>query len=148
MSVSEDLYKELILEHYQNPSHCGHLSERSTLQEGVNRSCGDEVKVEILVRDGVIRDIRVNSRGCSLSVASGSMMADAVEGMSVKQAEGLIENFKAMILEGRDLNLPPALEELGLEAFQGVRKYPIRVKCATLVWSTLKEALKNCAAAK
>ena len=141
MSTSEDLYKELILEHAQSPSHCGHLAETSAAQEGVNRSCGDEVEVEILVQEGLIHDIRVNSRGCSISVASGSMMADAVEGMKIQEAENLIEDFKAMILENKELHPPSGSEDL--EAFRGVHKYPIRVKCATLVWSTLKEALKS-----
>ncbi len=160
MSISQELYKELILEHSQNPSHCpnkcGHLSNPTVVQEGVNRSCGDEVELEILIEGDKISSIRVESRGCSISLASGSMMADAVEGMSIREARHLIERFKAMIITGEALNLlefeklGEIREKLGelevledLEAFRGVHKYPIRVKCATLVWSTLEQALNQ-----
>ena len=141
MSLTEDLYKELILEHASNPSHCGHLSNPSIVQEGVHRSCGDEVEIEISIKENMINAIRVNSRGCSISVASGSMMADAVEGMTVEQTNALIERFKAMIVNGEEVEFPAEFEDL--TAFCGVRKYPIRVKCATLVWTTLEQALKK-----
>ena len=142
MSFTEEFYKDIILEHFRYPSHCGHLSNPSIKQEGVNRSCGDEVEIELLVEDKKIKDIRVNSRGCSISVASGSMMADAIEGMSISEAKDLIQKFKAMVVEGNII----AIEEEKLEdlkALEGVHRYPIRVKCATLVWSTLQEALKD-----
>ena len=141
MSLSEDLYKELIIEHSQSPSHRGHLEHPDIVEEGVNRSCGDEVELELLVRGGVIQDIRVNGRGCSISTASGSMMADAVEGKTVEQVENLIDSFKGMILENRDVTFPEDLEDL--EALKGVQKYPVRVKCATLSWNTLEQALQK-----
>ncbi len=140
MAISEDIYKEIILEHYQEPSHCGHLENPTIVQEGVNRSCGDEVKIELSIQNNQIYGIRVNSRGCSISVASGSMMADAIEGMSVEESKNLIKQFKAMIIQqDHDYTFPENLEDL--EALQGVKKYPIRVKCATLVWSTLEQAI-------
>jgi nitrogen fixation NifU-like protein len=143
MSLSEDLYKEIIIEHSQNPSHRGHLEHPDIVEGGVNRSCGDEVEVELIVRDGVIKDIRVNGRGCSISTASASMMADSVEGMTLEHAENLIDNFKAMILENQDISFPEDLEDL--EALKGVQRYPVRVKCATLSWNTLEQALQKVA---
>ncbi len=141
MSLTEDLYKELIIEHSQNPSHRGHLDHPSVVEEGVNRSCGDEVEIEVEVQDGVLKGIRVNGRGCSISVASGSMMADAVEGMTTEQAEKLIDSFKSMITENREPNFPEEHEDL--EAFKGVQRYPVRVKCATLSWNTLEQAIQK-----
>ncbi|MCB1323666.1 MAG: SUF system NifU family Fe-S cluster assembly protein [Spirochaetales bacterium] len=143
MSLQNELYKELILEHSRNPSHRGHLDDANVHESGVNRSCGDEVELELFVKDAVIRGIRVNGNGCSISMASGSMMAESVDGMTVEQAEQLIENFKAMITEGKAVELPAELEDL--EALQGVKRYPIRVKCATLSWNTLEQALKKAA---
>ncbi|MCR9141165.1 MAG: SUF system NifU family Fe-S cluster assembly protein [bacterium] len=141
MSLSEDLYKELIIEHSQNPGHRGHLEHPQVVEEGVNRSCGDEVSVELILTDGVVSDIRVNGRGCSISTASASMMADSVEGMTVEQAEDLIDNFKGMIVDNREVAFPDELEDL--EALKGVQKYPVRVKCATLSWNTLEQALQK-----
>ena len=143
MALSEDLYKELIIEHSQNPGHRGHLENPQVVEEGLNRSCGDEVSVELLIANGVIQEIRVNGRGCSISTASGSMMADSVDGMPVEQAESLIANFKSMILENQDVEFPEELEDL--EALKGVQKYPVRVKCATLAWNTLEQALRRAA---
>ena len=143
MSLTEDLYKELILEHARQPSHCCQIDAPTAREEGVNRSCGDEVEIQLDVQESVIKQICVNSRGCSISVASGSMMAETVQGMTTEQAESMVETFKALIISETKPTLPPEFADL--EAFRGVRKYPIRVKCATLVWSTLEQALKNLA---
>ncbi|MCB1305401.1 MAG: SUF system NifU family Fe-S cluster assembly protein [Leptospiraceae bacterium] len=144
MSLSEDLYKELIIEHTQEPSHRDIPADHNLHEEGVNRSCGDEVEVFLKVEDGVIKAIGIGGHGCSISTASGSMMADAVDGITVEQAEDLIEKFKAMIVEKQEAAFPEGLEDL--EAFKGVQQYPIRVKCATLAWNTLEHALKKAGA--
>ena len=141
MSLTDDLYKEIIIEHSQNPSHRHDVENANVAESGVNRSCGDEVELELLVQDGVIKDIGVKGRGCSISTASASMMADAVDGMNIEQAEHLIDRFKGMLLDGNEVDFPEDLEELG--ALQGVKKYPVRVKCATLSWNTLEQALKT-----
>ena len=141
MSLSEDLYKELIIEHSQNPSHTHDVPAANVRESGVNRSCGDEVELELLVEDGVIKDIGVKGQGCSISTASASMMADAVDGKTLEQVEGLIENFKAMLVDGAEPNFPDELDEL--EALQGVKRFPVRVKCATLSWNTLEQAVKE-----
>lgn len=141
MSLSEDLYKEIIIEHSQDPSHRSVPVDHNLHETGVNRSCGDEVELYLTVRDGVIKAIGVGGHGCSISTASGSMMADAVDGMTVEQAEDLIEKFKSMIVEKHQVEFPEGLEDL--EALQGVQQYPLRVKCATLAWNALEQALKN-----
>lgn len=141
MSLSEELYKDVIIQHSQNPLHRGHLERPTIVEEGINRSCGDEVQVELLVEDGIIADIRVNGRGCSISTASGSVMADSVRGMDAAQALSLIEKFKGMIVENQTPDFPEELEEL--EAFRGVQRYPVRVKCATLSWNALEQALRQ-----
>ncbi|MEQ8351273.1 MAG: SUF system NifU family Fe-S cluster assembly protein [Leptospiraceae bacterium] len=141
MSLSEDLYKELIIEHSQEPSHRDIPADHNLHESGVNRSCGDEVEVYLKVEDGVIKSIGMGGHGCSISTASGSMMADAVDGMTVEQAEDLIEKFKSMIVEKHQIDFPDGLEDL--EALRGVQQYPIRVKCATLAWNALEQALQN-----
>lgn len=141
MSLNDDLYKEIIIEHSQNPSHRHEVPNANIRESGVNRSCGDEVELELLVENGVIRDIGVKGHGCSISTASASMMADAIDGMTVEQAEDLVEKFKNMLIQDEGVEFPDELEEL--ESLQGVKKYPIRVKCATLSWNTLEQALRN-----
>lgn len=141
MSLSDDLYKDIIIEHSQSPSHRGPLSGANILEAGVNRSCGDEVELQLFVKDGVIKGIGVTGHGCSISTASSSLMADAVEGMTLEQAEDLIDQFKEMIVEKKDVEFPDDLEDL--RALAGVQKYPVRVKCATLSWNTLEQALKS-----
>jgi len=141
VSLSDDLYKEIILEHSQNPSHREKLKDPTVVEAGVNRSCGDEIEIELKIEDGKITDVAVTGHGCSISTASSSLMADAIEGMGVHEAEELIRSFKSMILDHSDIEFPEGLEDLS--ALQGVQKYPVRVKCATLAWNTLEQALKT-----
>ncbi len=141
MSLSEDLYKEIIIQHSQNPSHHAHVEGANVKESGVNRSCGDEVELELLIEDGVVRKVGVLGRGCSISTASGSMMADAIEGRTIEQVEELIDRFKGMLLEDAEPDFPEEMEDL--ESLKGVKRYPIRVKCATLSWNTLEQALKG-----
>ena len=141
VSLSDDLYKELILDHSQNPSYREPLSDVSVRESGVNRSCGDEVELELFIKDKTICGICVSGQGCAICMASGSMMAESVHGMTTHEASSLVEIFKAMILRKEKVIFPEELEDL--QAMQGVRKYPIRVKCATLPWNTLEQALKN-----
>lgn len=141
MSLSDDLYKDIILEHSQNPSHRYVLKNPTVQESGVNRSCGDEIELELLIEDGVVKDIGTSGKGCSISTASASLMADAVTGMEVQEAHKLIEKFKKMLTTEEEIEFPDEQEEL--EALKGVKKYPIRVKCATLSWNTLEQALKT-----
>jgi nitrogen fixation NifU-like protein len=137
----DDLYRELILDHYRHPRNRGTLEQRSTHVEGYNPLCGDEVEVELLFDpEGTIEEVAFKGRGCSISQASSSMMTAAVKGRSRGQALDLMNAFKRMMTNPEEV---PA-EELGdLEAFQGVAKFPVRVKCATLAWNTLQEGLQQ-----
>lgn len=142
MSLNEDLYKEIIIEHSQNPSNREPVPGANIIENGVNRSCGDEVELQIQLEDGAIQKIGVLGRGCSISIASASMMGEMVEGLSVVEARELIAKFKGMLLEKKEIEFPPEQEDL--VALSGVQKYPIRVKCATLPWNTLEQAIQSC----
>ena len=141
----EELYREVILDHYRNPRHKGRLAHAHYHAEGQNPSCGDEFSLDLLIEDGVLVEVATQGQGCSISQASGSMMADAIKGKTVEEVRELNRNFKLMmsIEEGQspvDPARPGAV--LGdLEALQGVRKFPVRIKCADLPWATLADAL-------
>ncbi len=146
MSLSDELYRETILDHYHHPRNRGVIEKPSTLVEGVNPLCGDELTLYLQVEDSKIKDIKLTAKGCSINTASGSMMTDAVLGQSIAEAQKIIDSFKHMMLESRekDVSLPENMEEL--EALQGVKKYPVRIKCAILPWNTLTQAIKNVSA--
>ena len=149
----EDLYREIILDHYRSPRNRGELeAPPATRVEGFNPLCGDEVVLYLVVEDGIVVDVKIGGQGCSISQASTSMMSAAVKGKSVDEARRLIRAFKALMsiheskLEGEDdgEDLRADLEgvRLGdLEALQGVVKFPVRIKCATLAWNTLQQGL-------
>ena len=141
MSLSDELYKEIILEHSQHPSHRGALNNPTVVEDGVNRSCGDEVQIHLKIEDGIITEVGVNGHGCSISTASASLMADAIEGMKVNDVKDLIIKFKKMVTEDVEIEFPEDLEDLS--ALSGVKKFPVRVKCATLSWNTLEQAIKD-----
>ena len=151
----EDLYREIILDHYRNPRNRGELPAPPAHRvEGFNPLCGDEVVVYVDVADdGTVNDIRISGQGCSISQSSASMMSAAVKGKSLAEVRAIIKAFKGMMsihesrLDGDDgstggSSAPPEDVKLGdLEALQGVVKFPVRIKCATLSWNTLQQAL-------
>jgi nitrogen fixation NifU-like protein len=157
MAGLEDLYREIILDHYRAPRNRGELPVPPAHRvEGFNPLCGDEVILYLDVADGVVRDIRTEGQGCSISQASTSMMSAAVKGKPLDEARRVIQAFKALMsihesqLEGAaadgDGGAPGESEldgvRLGdLEALQGVVKFPVRIKCATLAWNTLQQGL-------
>jgi nitrogen fixation NifU-like protein len=136
----DDLYREIILDHYRNPRHKGSLTSPSARHQGLNPLCGDEITIDVLVEDGRIADIAYNGSGCSISQSSASMMTEAVLGKTVADVRHLIQTFTEIMRGADDFDL----DELGdLQALIGVRKFPVRVKCATLAWHTLAEALEE-----
>jgi nitrogen fixation NifU-like protein len=142
----EDLYREIILDHYRSPRNRGELpTPPATVAQGHNPLCGDEITVFLLVEDGRVTNVKVGGQGCSISQSSASMMSQAIKGRSIDEVRALVRRFKGMmsIEEGDDDgDEPAALPELGdLEALQGVVKFPVRIKCATLAWNTLVDAL-------
>jgi nitrogen fixation NifU-like protein len=151
----EDLYREIILDHYRNPRNRGELpTPPAHRSEGFNPLCGDEVVVFLDVEDGVVKDLRISGQGCSISQSSASMMSTAVKGKSVAEARDVVRAFKAMMSihehsldgdEGEDENVLDV--KLGdLEALRGVVKFPVRIKCATLAWNTLTQGLEELSA--
>ncbi len=147
MADLKELYRQVILDHYRNPRRRGKLSGPHVHAEGLNPSCGDEFFLDIRVDDGMITDAAIEGQGCSISQASGSMMMDAIVGKTIDEVRGVSGQFKLMmgIDDGEDPldhDRPGAV--LGdLEALQGVRKFPVRIKCADLPWTTLAEALED-----
>ena len=144
----EDLYREVILDHYRNPRNKGHLDSPDATAQGVNPLCGDELTLEISFDEDVVSGIAVEGRGCSISQASASMMSNAVKGKTRREIEELTSKFRSMMsLEDEaDLDLDPDRPGavLGdLEALQGVRQYPVRIKCASLGWNVLLDALNQ-----
>jgi nitrogen fixation protein NifU and related proteins len=159
MSGLEDLYREIILDHYRNPRNRGELpSPPAVRAEGFNPLCGDEVVVTFEVEGdgGCISDVKVAGQGCSISQSSASMMSAAVKGRSTDEARALVKAFKALMTihesrlggdgegdgSGTDTPVPDPDVALGdLEALQGVVRFPVRIKCATLSWNALTNAL-------
>ena len=160
MTGLEDLYREIILDHYRSPRNRGELSVPPAHRvEGFNPLCGDEVVVYMEVHGDTVTDLKISGQGCSISQSSASMMSAAVKGKSVAEARRLINAFKSMMLVheqaiGRDGSEAPAddaisIDDLGeLAALQGVVKFPVRIKCATLSWNTLAQGLDDIAAAE
>ena len=144
MSNLEDLYREVILDHYRTPRNKGELPPPATCTEGTNPLCGDEIKIYLDVRDGVVADVRFSGHGCSISQASASMMTAAVKGKSLEAVRAVAKRFKQMMTIEEDDGTAPADVKLGdIEALQGVVKYPVRIKCAVLGWNTLLEGLDS-----
>ena len=153
MSDLEDLYREVILDHYRAPRNRGELPVPPAHKvEGFNPLCGDEVVLYLEVDGDTVTDLRTAGQGCSISQASTSMMSAAVKGKAVEEARRLIRAFKALMsihetqLEGGDAGDAEAEELEGvrlgdLAALQGVVKFPVRIKCATLGWNTLQQGL-------
>ena len=146
MDDFEDLYREIILDHYRSPRNRGLLESPPAHKiEGFNPLCGDEVVVSIAVTGGVLTDIKIDGHGCSISQSSASMMSAAVKGKPLGEIRDLIRSFKSMLSIDSDSDVEPepinprAFGELA--ALGGVVKFPARIKCATLSWNTLSQGL-------
>ncbi len=158
MAGLEDLYQEIILDHYRSPRNRGELESPPAVRaEGFNPLCGDEIVVTLDVEDGVLADIKIAGTGCSISQSSASLMSAAVKGKSLTEVRDLIATFKGMMsihestlpADGQggtavEAPEPEAIDvdALGeLAAIQGVVKFPVRIKCATLSWNSLTQGL-------
>jgi nitrogen fixation protein NifU and related proteins len=154
----EDLYREIILDHYRNPRNRGELdAPPATRVEGFNPLCGDEVVLYLDVEGDTVRDIRIGGQGCSISQSSASMMSSAIKGKTLDEVRALSRAFKGMMsIHEQSLDGPSddadgdgdgeveADVKLGdLEALRGVVKFPVRIKCATLSWNTLLQGIEE-----
>ncbi len=138
MPQLNELYKEIILEHYRKP--CGRepLDKVDYQAEGMNPLCGDEVKISIQLNDKKINKIHIEGHGCSISVASGSILADILKGKTIDEAKEVSRHLKNIM---HDKVNKEKIDIGDLEALEGVKKFPVRIKCALLPWTTFEEAL-------
>ena len=140
MSDLQELYQSVILDHNRKPRNFGALERSNRAADGKNPLCGDEVRVALQVDGDVISDVKFTGHGCAISKASASLMTAAVKGKTCAEAEALFERFHALVL-GQDAG---GGKDLGqLVVFSGVSRFPVRVKCASLAWHTLKAALDD-----
>ena len=160
----EDLYREIILDHYRNPRNRGELpTPPAHAETGFNPLCGDEITLYLQMDGDRLADVKLTGQGCSISQSSASMMSTAIKGKSLAETRATIRTFKSMMSiheqrldgpgdgdgaddstdDGADGNGPPQVSLGDLEALQGVVKFPVRIKCATLSWNTLAQALDH-----
>ena len=138
----DDLYREIILDHFSSPRREGTVAEPDISVHGVNPVCGDELTISAKVSGNALSDFRIKTRGCSISQASSSIMAEALQGKKFSDARRLIDLFKGMMLEGQSAEaLPADLEDA--KALEGVKHYPVRIKCALLAWNSALQGLSE-----
>ena len=143
MNELRELYQEVILDHNRRPRNSGVLENATGFSEGYNPLCGDRVNVYVRERGGKLEEIRFVGSGCAISQASASLMTEVVKGKSKEEAKHIFQEFQKLVTS--DPSSEPTIEEdaESLLPLAGVREFPIRVKCATLAWHTLEEALNH-----
>jgi len=135
----DDLYRQVIMDHYAHPRNTGELDGDSVNVMLKNPTCGDEISLHLQIENGIVKDARFTGSGCSISISSASMMTEIVKGKTVAQALALSQEFRKMMI-GQEADL----DELGeLEALAGVSQFPARIKCATLAWNALDRGCGN-----
>ena len=138
----DELYRDVILEHFKHPTHSGALPEAQVRASGANPLCGDELAFDLKLEGGRVAQVRFAGKGCAISQASASMLAAQLEGKTLAETARIIETMKRL-MQGQE---PPPDVDLGdLEALAGVRKFPVRVKCAALSWNVVEQGLEECA---
>ena len=148
----DELYRDVILDHFKNSSHAGELPSAQIKAEGSNPLCGDELAFDIMMDGPTLRQVRFHGKGCAISQAAASMLSQQLEGRTAAEARRLIEALKAL-MQGHEPPAPArdtpggpgdASADLGdLEALAGVRKFPVRVKCAALSWNIIEQGLNG-----
>ena len=137
MNDYDDLYMEVILDHNKNPRNKGHIDEHTNHADGHNPLCGDKISLDLIIEDNLVKDIKFTGSGCAISTASSSILTEAIVGKEITEIRHLFEKFHGLVTSK---NIQK--ENLGkLSVFEGVKKYPARVKCATLAWHTLIAAI-------
>jgi nitrogen fixation NifU-like protein len=138
----DELYQELIVDHSKRPHNFGKLEGASHQATGYNPLCGDKVTVFLKVENGVVQEAKFQGVGCAISTASASLMTEGLKGKTPAEVEKLFDTFHGLVTEGKTSD--GAKEQLGkLRVFAGVKDFPVRVKCATLPWHTLRAALRG-----
>lgn len=139
MSSLDDLYRRVIMDHYQSPRNKGVIEDPDITVQLKNPTCGDRISLQMKVEDGKIIDAKFDGEGCSISMASASMMTQAVKGLEVNQALDLSDRFSKMLL-GEETNTDDFED---IESLQGVCKFPARIKCATLAWKAMEKGVRE-----
>ncbi|AUJ23162.1 MULTISPECIES: Fe-S cluster assembly sulfur transfer protein SufU [Virgibacillus] len=137
----DTLYRQVIMDHYKNPRNKGNLDGDTLTVDMNNPTCGDRIQLNMQVEDGIVKDAKFEGEGCSISMASASMMTQAIKGLEVKKALKMSEMFSKMML-GEDVDTT-GLDVGDIEALQGVSKFPARIKCATLCWKAMEKGVKD-----
>ena len=139
MSLEEDIYKEIILENYRSKKNRLRLEDADLRSEGANPSCGDDVELFVKLSGDTIEAITFEGIGCSICCASANLLCESLRGRSIHDAEDIILHYRNMLLEDEEPNFPDEISDL--EAMQGVKHYPVRIKCALLAWNTVRDML-------
>lgn len=139
----EDLYREVILEHFRSPKNKGHLKNPSAKAEGVNPLCGDQISISILVEGEKLKEIRFEGHGCAISQSSASMMTALLKGKTLKKANVILSTFKNKMGVEKKVDPAESVDIGDLESLEGVKRYPVRIKCALLAWNTFLKSLSN-----
>lgn len=135
----DDLYRQVIMDHYMHPHNQGEIAGDALTIDLKNPTCGDEIRLQLVTEDGIVKDVKFRGVGCSISIASASMMTDAIKGRPLEEALALAEEFRKLVRgEEADVDVLGELESLG-----GVCKFPPRIKCATLAWNALQRTGHN-----
>jgi len=132
----DDLYRRVIMDHYKNPRNRGLFDDDAVNVDLNNPTCGDRITLQMKVKDGVVEAARFVGEGCSISMASASMMTDAIKGRTLDEAIQLADRFSAL-MQGEDAEF----EYEDIEALSGVSKFPARIKCAMLAWNALRKGI-------
>lgn len=140
MQGMEDLYREVILDHYQSPRQKGLLDSASVIADGKNPLCGDELTIYLQIENDAVKNVTWDGLGCSICMASASMLAEHIKGKSAQEAKSAIVSVVAML---QDKGIDTSIEMSDITVLEGVKKFPVRIKCALLAWTTLQEGLKT-----
>lgn len=133
----DDLYRRVIMDHYQRPRNRGQLAGEAVSVQLNNPTCGDRIALQMHIKDGVVEDVKFEGEGCSISMASASMMTDAIKGNKLEDALEMANNF-SRLMQGEDVEF----KYEDIESLSGVNKFPARIKCATLAWNALRKGVE------
>lgn len=134
----DDLYRRVIMDHYKIPRNRGTLQDGAVTVELNNPTCGDRISLQLQMDDGKVNAAKFDGEGCSISLASASMMTDAIKGKTLEEAILMADNF-SLLMKGQ----PMEFEYEDIEALSGVNKFPARIKCATLAWNALRKGVEQ-----
>ncbi|WLV23894.1 SUF system NifU family Fe-S cluster assembly protein [Aciduricibacillus chroicocephali] len=137
----DTLYRQVIMDHYKTPRNKGALEDSSMTVDMNNPTCGDRIRIQLKIEDGVVKDAKFDGEGCSISLASASMMTQAIKGQKLDDALRMSQIFSDMML-GKELDAG-GLDLGDIEALQGVSKFPARIKCATLAWKAMEKGVQE-----